>query len=52
MKTEAEPRGKKKPTDRERASLKWTEAVRLIANDHLPDEVDAELRLHFSEQEL
>ena len=37
---------------RERAALAWTEAVTLIADGHVPDEVFQEARQHFSEQEL
>jgi AhpD family alkylhydroperoxidase len=39
-------------TDRERAALAWTEAVTLISQDHVPDEIYAEARKHFSEKEL
>lgn len=39
-------------TDRERAALAWTEAVTLVSTDHVPDEVYAETRKHFSEKEL
>ncbi len=39
-------------TDRERAALAWTEAVTLITNGHVPDNVYAEVRPHFSEKEL
>ena len=39
-------------TDRERAALAWTEAVTLVADGHVPDEVYAHARQHFSEQEL
>src|SRR5438309_8559929 len=39
-------------TDRERAALQWTEAVTLIANGHVPDEIYEEVRPHFSEKEL
>jgi AhpD family alkylhydroperoxidase len=39
-------------TERERAALAWTEAVTLIANDRVPDEVYAQVRAHFSEKEL
>jgi AhpD family alkylhydroperoxidase len=39
-------------TDRERAALQWTEAVTLITNGHVSDEVYEEVRLHFSEKEL
>src|SRR6266566_1524714 len=33
-------------TDRERAALAWTEAVTLVAEGHVPDEVYAEAREH------
>jgi len=39
-------------SDRERAALAWTEAVTLVANDHVPDEVYDEARKQFSEEEL
>jgi len=39
-------------SERERAALAWTEAVTLISEDHVPDEVYAEARKHFSEKEL
>jgi AhpD family alkylhydroperoxidase len=39
-------------TDRERAALAWTEAVTLVRETHVPDEVYEEARRHFSEQEL
>jgi alkylhydroperoxidase family enzyme len=39
-------------SDRERAALEWTEAVTLISDDHVPDEVYEKVRLHFSEKEL
>ena len=39
-------------TERERAALAWTEALTLIAEDHVPDEIYNEVRQHFSEQEL
>jgi alkylhydroperoxidase family enzyme len=39
-------------TDRERAALAWTEAVTLIAEGHVPDEVYNLARTQFSEQEL
>ncbi len=39
-------------SDRERAALAWTEAVTLVARDHVPDEVFAEARQHFNENEL
>jgi AhpD family alkylhydroperoxidase len=37
---------------RERAALAWTEAVTRVADDGVPEEVYAEARRHFSEQEL
>ena len=39
-------------TDRERAALAWSEAVTNITDGHVPDEVHAEVRKHFSEAEL
>ena len=39
-------------TDRERAALALTEAVTLIAEGHVPDEVFDEARKQFSEEEL
>ena len=39
-------------SERERTALAWTEAVTLISQDHVPDEVYAEARKHFSEKEL
>ncbi len=39
-------------TDRERAALAWTEAVTLVAQDHVPDEVYEAVRKHFTEKEL
>lgn len=39
-------------TDRERAALAWTEAVTLVANHHVPDEVYEKVRPHFTEKEL
>lgn len=39
-------------TDRERAALAWTEAVTLVSEDHVPDEVYAWARQHFNEKEL
>src|SRR5438874_6046963 len=39
-------------TDRERAALSWTEAVTLVSDGHVPDEVYEEVRPHFSEKEL
>ena len=39
-------------TERERAALEWTEAVTRVADGHVPDEVFASARDHFSEEEL
>jgi AhpD family alkylhydroperoxidase len=39
-------------TPRERAALAWTEAVTLVSETHVPDEVFAEAKQHFSETEL
>lgn len=39
-------------TDRERAALEWTEAVTLISQSHVPDDVYERVRVHFSESEL
>ena len=37
---------------RERAALAWTEAVTLVGDTHVPDDVSEEARRHFSEEEL
>ncbi len=37
---------------RERAALAWTEALTLLAETHAPDDVYAEARRQFSDQEL
>ncbi len=39
-------------SDRERAALAWTEAVTLVAESGVPDEVYAEARKHLTEEEL
>jgi AhpD family alkylhydroperoxidase len=39
-------------SDRERAALAWAEAVTLVAEGHVPDEVYDEARRQFSEEEL
>jgi alkylhydroperoxidase family enzyme len=39
-------------TARERAALAWVEAVTLITDGHVPDDVYEEAREHFSEKEL
>ncbi len=38
--------------DRERAALAWTEAVTLVNEGHVPDEVFTSTRQHFNEKEL
>jgi len=37
---------------RERAALEWTEALTLVSEEHVPDQVFADAREHFSEEEL
>jgi AhpD family alkylhydroperoxidase len=39
-------------SDRERAALAWAEAITLVSEDHVPDEVYDEVRKRFSEEEL
>ncbi|MBK9124357.1 MAG: carboxymuconolactone decarboxylase family protein [Chloroflexi bacterium] len=39
-------------TERERAALAWTEALTLVAEDHVPDAVYEAVRPHFTDQEL
>jgi AhpD family alkylhydroperoxidase len=39
-------------TDRERAALEWAEAVTLLSENHIPDDLYERTRLHFTEQEL
>ncbi|MBE3561136.1 MAG: carboxymuconolactone decarboxylase family protein, partial [Ktedonobacteraceae bacterium] len=39
-------------SERERAALEWTEAVTLIADNHVPDEVFERVRPHFTDEEL
>jgi AhpD family alkylhydroperoxidase len=39
-------------SERERAALAWTEAVTLVTDGHVPDEVWAEVSPHFTEPEL
>ena len=39
-------------TKRERAALAWTEALTLVADTHVPDDVFESARAGFSEQEL
>ena len=38
-------------TDRERAALAWTEAVTLVSETHVPDDVYNDMRAQFSEAE-
>jgi AhpD family alkylhydroperoxidase len=37
---------------RERAALEWTEALTFLRDEHVPDQVFAAAREHFSEEEL
>ncbi len=39
-------------SDRERAALAWAEAVTLVTQGHVPDEVYEQARTQFSEEEL
>jgi AhpD family alkylhydroperoxidase len=39
-------------SERERAALAWTEAVTLVTEGHVPDDVYQEVRQQFSEKEL
>jgi AhpD family alkylhydroperoxidase len=39
-------------TDRERAALEWTEAVTLVGETHVPDDVYERVRVIFSEAEV
>ena len=39
-------------SERERAALRWTEAVTLVAEDHIPDAAYEEVRKSFSDDEL
>jgi alkylhydroperoxidase family enzyme len=39
-------------SDRERAALAWTEAVTLVADSQVPDDVYDEARKQFGEEEL
>ena len=39
-------------SDRERAALAWTEALTLVTQGHVSDDVYEEAREHFSEKEL
>jgi AhpD family alkylhydroperoxidase len=39
-------------SEREQAALEWTEAVTLVAEDHVPDEVYERVHPHFTDEEL
>src|SRR5437868_11342503 len=39
-------------TDRERAALAWVEAITLVSESHVPDDVYEEVRTHFSDKEV
>ena len=39
-------------TDCERAALAWTESLTLVCSTHVPDEVFAEVKKHFSDKEI
>jgi len=39
-------------SERERAALEWTEALTLVAQTHVPDEVWNRVKPHFTPQEL
>ena len=39
-------------SDRERAALRWCEAVTRVADTHVPDDVYEQVKPHFSEKEL
>jgi len=39
-------------TDRERAALEWTEALTLVSQNHVPDELFERVRKQFNEDEL
>lgn len=39
-------------SDRERAALAWSEAVTMVSQDHVPEEVYQEVRKQFTEKEL
>jgi AhpD family alkylhydroperoxidase len=39
-------------SERERAALAWTEAVTLVTQGHVPDDVYLEVARHFTEQEV
>ncbi len=39
-------------SERERAALEWTEALTLIADNHVPDDIYKRVSAHFTEEEL
>jgi AhpD family alkylhydroperoxidase len=39
-------------SDRERAALEWTEALTLVAQNHVPDEVWNRVKPHFTPEEI
>jgi AhpD family alkylhydroperoxidase len=39
-------------TDRERAALEWTEALTLVTDGHVADEIYERVRQHFNDKEL
>lgn len=39
-------------TDRERAALEWTEAITLVSQNHISDELYARVSEHFNEREI
>ncbi len=39
-------------SDRDRAALAWTEAITLVSETHVPDEVFEEVKKYFSEKEI
>ena len=39
-------------TDRERAGLAWVEAITLVSETHVPDDLYDETRRHFTEKEI
>ncbi|HZR42515.1 MAG TPA: carboxymuconolactone decarboxylase family protein [Ktedonobacteraceae bacterium] len=39
-------------SERERAALEWAEALTLIAENHVPDEIFERVKPHFSDEEL
>ncbi len=39
-------------SERERAALEWTEAVTLVGDTHVPDDIFERARQHFDESEL